>query len=163
MNNNPEQIKRIMCVCLGNSDRSPVMAAVLTWMLQNAGIKDVVVHSAGVTDSAKSGARAGIFGIRAAKLLGLDISGHKRQHVSTLLAALPAGEDYDLYVCVNDDVAGKLMEEFTDPSSLMPKMYNAQIPNPWPVQFDADYEPTMKAILSQMFIVIARYFPTDRR
>ena len=141
-------MKNILCVCLGNSDRSPVMAAVLGMFLKTAG-HDVVCESAGVEKSAMSGA-AGKYGITAAKRIGLDISSHQRRHVSTLNLS-----DYDLIICASDEIAGKVIEAGAD----MKKVYNAQITNPWPVQFQEDYDPTMANILTAMYRVITRYFP----
>ena len=140
---------KILCVCLGNSDRSPVMAAVLEMFLKNAG-RDVTCESAGVEKSAMSGS-AGKYGITAAKRIGLDISGHQRRHVSALNL-----DDYDLFICASDEIAGKLIEAGVD----MKKVYNAQVTNPWPVQFQEDYDLTMANILTAMYRVVTRYFIT---
>ena len=141
-------IKKVLCVCIGNSDRSPVMAAVLGMFLKDAG-HDVVCESAGISDSARTG-KAAPYGLTAAKKIGLDLSSHARQHISAVDL-----KSYDLIVCASDEIAGTVIEAGAD----MKKVYNASITNPWPVQFQEDYDAQcMPAILSGMFRVVCRYF-----
>jgi len=141
--------KNLLCVCLGNSDRSPVMASVLQMFLQNAG-HDVSCASAGVEDTARSGAAAS-FGIAAAKRIGLDISGHHKRHIDTV-----GLKNFDLIICASDEVAGKVIAAGADKG----KVYNAQIPNPWPVQFQEDFDAQcMPVILASMYRIVCRYFP----
>ena len=140
--------KKVLCVCLGNSDRSPVMAGVLGLMLRSTS-PDVACESAGTAESARTGTAAK-FGLAAAKKLGLDLSGHKRRHVDTLNL-----KSYDLIVCASDEIAGAIIQAGAE----MGKVYNAQIPNPWPVQFQEDFDAqTMPLILAGMYRVITRYF-----
>jgi len=47
-------MKKVLCVCLGNSDRSPVMAAVLGMYLKSAG-HETEVQSAGTLEFCKKG------------------------------------------------------------------------------------------------------------
>jgi len=129
------------------------MAAVLKIYLKNAGY-DVVVESAGVLESAKQDGGASKFAIVAASVIGLDVSCHKRRHINSLNL-----DDYDLFVCATDEIAFKLVEAGVDRN----KMFNAHVKNPWPLQFQQDYEPTMIAILGAMYKVVARYFPARRR
>jgi len=126
------------------------MAAVLHMYLTSAGYTDVIVESAGVGDYAKTGGKPAPFGVAAAKFLGLHIGGHTRRHVETLKL-----DDYDLFVCAADDVARELLKFCGDRS----RMFNANVANPFPVQFQQDYEPCMIAILGGMYRVVARYFP----
>ena len=142
-------MKKILCVCIGNGDRSPVLAAVLGMMLKSAG-HDVVCESAGIGDSAKKGGAAK-FGIVAAKRIGLDISCHTRRHVGDLDLA-----SYDLVVCVSDEIAAKMMAFWVP----MSKVYTAPIANPWPVQFQQDFdEQAVPAILAAAYRIVTRYFP----
>jgi len=136
---------RVLCVCIGNSDRSPVMAAVLEKFSNNK----IVCESAGIGETARNG-KAAAYGIAAASKIGLDISGHSRRHISTVDLG-----SYDLIICASDEIAAKVIEAGAD----MRKVYNAQIPNPWPVQFQEDYDAqTMPTILAGMYRVICRYF-----
>lgn len=140
-------IKRVLCVCVGNSDRSPMMAAVLGMFLKNAG-RVVVCESAGTGPTAAKGTTTP-FAIRAAQRIGLDISQHVRRRTTDL--DLKA---YDLIVCANDQIAGEIIEA----GAPMKNVYNVQVPNPWPVQFEADYHGTVEAIMAAMYRVIVRYF-----
>jgi len=142
-------INRVLCVCLGNSDRSPVMAAVLQMYLKNAGHK-VSCCSAGVSETGTKKGGASLYAITAMKRLGIDLTEHRRQHVTQLDL-----NDYDLFVVVNDQVAGQLLEYGVD----MGKMFNAQITNPWPCQFQEDYDGTARQIMAMMYMVVSRYFP----
>ncbi|MBI2097746.1 MAG: hypothetical protein HYT46_02330 [Candidatus Vogelbacteria bacterium] len=143
-------IQKILCVCIGNSDRSPVMAAVLEMFLRNAG-HEVDCFSAGVGENAsrtKHGTAAP-FAVTAAKRIGLDISSHERERITEI----PLG-DYDLIVCASDEIAAQVMEAGGE----MKKIYNAQITNPWPCQFQEDYDGTFAQILTAMYRVVTRYF-----
>lgn len=143
-------MKKILCVCLGNSDRSPVMAAVLAMYLKNAG-HDVVVESAGVSEHVEVGASAAPFGVQVIKRLGLDISGHTRRRTTALNL-----NEYDLFVCATDEIAGEL---FLSQGVSKSKLHNAQVTNPWPVQFAEQYEVTFEQILVSMARVMKYYFP----
>ena len=141
-------MKNILCVCIGNSDRSPLMAAVLQMFLKNAG-HDVNCESAGVGETAAKGTAAP-FGVAAGKRIGLDFSGHQRRITSSLDL-----KQYDLIVCASDEIAGKVIEQGAD----LKKVYNAQVPNPWPVQFQQDFDSvTVPVILSAMYRIVAHYF-----
>lgn len=142
-------IKRVLCVCIGNGDRSPVMAAVLgLYLRQNPG-HEVICESAGIGEHVAEGSGAAEFAVIAAKRIGLDISGHSRRRVASLNLV-----EYDLIICVSDEIAGQMVGMGVD----LNKIYNAQVPNPWPVHFEQDYEGTMTTILGAMYKVVARYF-----
>ncbi len=126
------------------------MAAVLGMFLKNTG-HNVVCESGGIGESARGGF-ASPFGIAAARRIGLDISRHQRRHVDSVSLM-----EYDLIVCADDDIAGRIVEKGVD----VKKVYNAQVINPWPVHFEQDYETTMVAILGSMYKIIARYFPQE--
>lgn len=140
---------RVLCVCLGNSDRSPLMAAALKKLLEGTDNDDVVCESAGVGESASRGGRAAPFAIAAAKRIGIDLSSHTRRHIVSLDLT-----SYDLIVCASDEIAGLIIAAGAD----LKKVYNAQITNPWPVQFEVDFERTVEAILGAMYRVVCRYF-----
>lgn len=141
-------MKNVLCVCMGNSDRSPVLAALLALFLKNAG-HPVICESAGIHDSAKIG-KAAPFGLAAAKRLGLDLSGHARRHISELDL-----KSYDLIVTMSDFIAEAVIVAGAD----MKKVYNAQVENPWPVQFQEDYDNVcMPALLSAAYRIIRHYF-----
>lgn len=139
---------KVLCVCIGNSDRSPVMAAVLQLFLRNGG-HDVICESAGVGENAAKGGGATPFAVAAAKRIGLDISGHTKRHISSLDLT-----HYLLIVCASDEIAAQVIKAGGD----MGKVYNAQITNPWPCKFQVDYDGTFEQSLSAMYRVVARYF-----
>jgi protein-tyrosine-phosphatase len=144
------EIEQVLCVCKGNSDRSPMMAGVLQKYLNRAGFSRVLCDSAGVLEIAAKGGSASPFGIFAAKRIGINISNHQRRQVSPQML-----EHYDLFVAVDTEVGGLLVTEFgVDPK----KIYNAEVPNPWPVNFQADFDRTAETIMSAMYRVVARYF-----
>lgn len=146
-------MKKILCVCIGNNDRSPVMAAVLGMFLKNAGHGEVTVESAGIGQGAATSTPVGQFGVTAALRLGLDISGHIKRHVNNIVLDVN-----DLFVTADDKIA----EELITRGVPVRRIYNAMVPNPWPCQFQEDYDRvTMPAILDSMYRVVSRYFPPE--
>lgn len=142
-------MKHVLCVCIGNSDRSPLMAGVLEMYLRNAGKADVICESAGVGPSAGSGGTASKFAVAAAKNIGIDLSEHQRRQTTEIDLS-----QYDLIVCATPDIAAMVIEHGAE----MRKVYNAQIDNPWPVQFKEEFESTFEKVLGRMGIVVQRYF-----
>ena len=160
-------IKKVLCVCKGNGDRSPMMAAVLRMYLEQSfklvgqmskaklerGLKEAVLcESAGMLEIANKGGGASPPMIEAAKRIGIDLSSHKRRWVNSLNI-----NDYDLFVCVDDDVAAYVIGLGTD----IKKVCNAEISNPWPSQFPRDFDDTVERIMGAMFRVITRYFSSE--
>lgn len=143
-------VRKVLCVCKGNGDRSPLMAAVLKMYLKNAGLADVVCESAGVLEAAtKGGGPAPEFAVVAAKRIGIDLSGHRKHQLDPRTIG-----DYDLFVCVDEEVAARVLEA----GAKMQNIYNAQIGNPWPCQFQEDYDQTAERIMAAMYRVVIRYF-----
>lgn len=144
--------KKLLCICKGNSDRSPLMAAILQMYLKNAGITDVTVESAGILDVAANGGCASPYMIKVAETIGIDLSDHcKRQATPELLA-----DDYDLFVVVDDFVAEEVLNRIG--FDKIKQIYNADIHNPWPSQHLETYQVTAKRILAAMFDVMRLYF-----
>jgi protein-tyrosine-phosphatase len=69
-----QQTINILIVCTGNTCRSPMAAGILKSLLKDKGLDNIKVSSAGV--GAHNGMPATPFAIEAAKLWGVDISGH---------------------------------------------------------------------------------------
>ena len=90
-------VKRILFVCAGNTCRSPMAEAMTNDMLA----PEVEAESAGV--SARSRGAANKHAIEVMKQSGLDISGHKPRHVSSLSLG-----DFDLIVALDAAVAEQL-------------------------------------------------------
>lgn len=98
------QVTNILCVCLGNGDRSPFMAALLKQMLDNQGIRNVPVESAGVMEGMKEGGQAPLLSVQAAPTYGIDLSTHKKRHVSSLNLA-----DFDLLIAADKETQACLL------------------------------------------------------
>lgn len=146
---NPSKPCKILCVCRGNADRSPAMAAILDLFLTRAGA-NVICDSAGLTENAANGGPAPQHVVTAGRRIGIDLSRHRRKHISSLPLS-----SYDLIITVDDDVAAAVVK-----AGVLPEMiYNANIPNPWPVQFQEDYDQTFGLILATMYRVVSRYYP----
>jgi protein-tyrosine-phosphatase len=144
-----EMPKKVLCVCKGNSDRSPMMAAVLAMYIANAGKGQVVVESAGILEVADQGKAASPILLTAGKRIGIDFSDHRSTWIEKLDLA-----QYDLVVVVDDDVAARVMELGVPYSQVC----NAVVPNPWPCHFQDDYQGTAERIMSAMYHVVTRYF-----
>lgn len=86
------RVKKILCVCYGNTCRSPMFQALLSQELKSRGV-EAVVESAGLI--AKVGFPANEKAIICMKERGLDITNHKSRRVSDL--DLPT---YDNVFCI---------------------------------------------------------------
>ena len=152
-------IKKVLCVCKGNGDRSPMMAGVLdmylTYPLMSlAGSSKVQCKSAGILEIAKNGGGASPLMIKAASRIGIDLSSHKRRWVDSLDNI----NDYDLFICVDDEVADHLITKL---GVDIKKVCNVQISNAWPSQFQRDLNDTAERIMGAMFRVVTRYFSSE--
>lgn len=141
--------RKILCVCVGNADRSPAMATILQMYLHCNGLS-TICESAGLSPNADKGGPAPEHVRTACQRIGINMSNHKRRHIKSVNLG-----EFDLIITVNDEVAAKVIEAGAD----VKKVYNANIPNPWPVQFQDDYDQTFALILGAMYRVVSRYFP----
>lgn len=143
-------MKRILCVCKGNSERSPQMNAYLEMFLKQAGFNDFVIHSAGIIESIKTeGGGASSFAQKAAGRIGIDLSTHRRTHIDDLDLQF-----YDLVVCAENEVASVVYGHGVD----IKKICNINVVDPWPSQFQEDHDQTTELLLGAMYRVIKRYF-----
>lgn len=140
---------KILCVCFENNDRSPVMASVLNMYLKSAGHNAVVCESAGINNDAQ-GDGAAPFSMVAARRLGLELRGHKKKNVREFDLT-----QYDLIIVVDDIVAGVLVDKHAVSAN---KIFNAQIANAWPCQFQEQFDATMESIMIMMYRIIKLYF-----
>lgn len=148
------RINRVLCVCKGNGDRSPMMAAVLQMYLENT----VVIgtrppcESAGILEVADKGGGASPLMVKAAERIGIHLSSHKRRWVNRLDI-----NAYDLIVCVDDEVAAYVINLGAN----IKNVCNAEISNPWPSRFQRDLDDTAERIMGAMFRVVTRYFSPE--
>jgi len=150
-------ITRVLCVCKGNGDRSPMMSGVLQMLLDRITPSGSRIHceSAGILEIANSGGGASSFMVKIADRIGIDLSKHKRRWINKLRGC-PLSE-YGLFVCVDEEVAAYVMDLGVD----IKKICNAQISNPWPSQFQQDFDDTAEIIMGAMFRVVTRHFSSE--
>lgn len=98
---------RFAAVCVGNHDRSPLIAPLLAAACRDAGI-DAEIESFGIHESIlenpHKGASANSRAV--AKEFGGDIEGHIRRHLSQVQLS-----QYDGFMVVSGEVAQKLFEQ----------------------------------------------------
>lgn len=142
---------KALCVCKGNSDRSPMMEAVLRRYLRDVGLNHVEVESAGILDYTAKGGPASSYIIKSAARVGIDLSVHNKRCIKQV-----ADNAYDLYVVVDSEVAEAVLNIVG--WDKIGKVFNAEVHNPWPSTWQKDYDETAKRILAAMFEVMVRYF-----
>lgn len=140
---------KVLCVCKGNSDRSPLMARVLQKFLHDGGQANISCESAGILDVSAQGNPASALLLKAGCLLGLDFSDHRTRWINDI----PLNE-FDWFVCVDEHVAAEVIARGASHA----KVINANVPNPWPIHKWIEYRPTVTRILAAMFEVIDNYF-----
>lgn len=118
----------ILCICTANICRSPVAAALLRQRLQERGLTDWVVRSAGTWVQEKRGASQ--YSVELMTEQGLDITGHQAEMVDRQLL-----RDADLVLCMETGHAEALRVEFPGSadkiflmSEMLGKKYNINDP-----------------------------------
>lgn len=106
---------KIICVCLYNACRSPIIERVLKKNLEERGKKEIV-ESAGLVEAAREGSPASDKSIIAMKNIGIDISGHRSRYLGDL-----DWKDATYFVVPREKEKKKLKELF------LGKGYNSQI------------------------------------
>lgn len=142
----------VLCVCLGNSDRSPFMKAFLEQMLRNQGTTGVNVESAGVSEHAKKGGPAPAIACRLAATYGLDLSGHDRRHVdSTGLGS------FDLIIAAEKEVQGAIVghPEYNGQEIICLELHGAA--NAWMVQNPAKVAAMVHTISDALYREVISY------
>ncbi len=89
---------KVLCVCVGNRSRSPMMQVLLQQHLGDA----FVVESAGVWREA-AGAKANARSVMVMGERGIDLKGHIGRWVEDVRLA-----DYSHVICVDEQVAGSV-------------------------------------------------------
>lgn len=91
--------RRILCVCFGNTCRSPMLQALLSRSLPREKFN---IESAGLAD--RSGAPASVHAIECMREKGLDITDHQSRKASDLDLA-----SYDHIYCVEEVLSQQLI------------------------------------------------------
>jgi protein-tyrosine-phosphatase len=122
--------QRILCVCFGNSCRSPMMQALLQVALLGVG-SDAVVESAGIAEKDPTPASDNAKAVMAER--GLDLSGHRSRQVKDLDLG-----SYSAFYVVDDKIGGHLLDLGVPAEKI--SIINAGaggVPNPWEKGIDA--------------------------
>lgn len=119
-------MKKVLCVCLGNTCRSPMMAALLQRELGD----EFQVESAGTNRKAREGEEANIFSVLCMDSRGVNIFHHRSRFVGDLNLA-----EYSHVVCVDhftaDSVEDHASFDGADCIIIVPNQDGGGIPNPW--------------------------------
>jgi protein-tyrosine phosphatase len=118
--------KKILCVCLGNTCRSPMVEALLRRKFKQMNLDHIVVESAGLVEGAKEGKPANPKSIQAMKDMGVDITTHKSSWVN----------DHDLseyahIFTVGKGEAERLNQMVSGDTQIHIVNGNDELPNPW--------------------------------
>jgi len=134
--------KKILCVCFGNTCRSPMFRALLIQELRG---KEVEVESAGLAD--RFGVPASQHAVECMRERGLDITDHRSQRASDLdLTA------YDHIYCVEEVLAHQL----TALGAPREKVEVVEITNPYGK--DLETYRACAEVISRLAITIASEF-----
>jgi len=136
-----------------------MMAAVLQMYLDRITQSGSRIHceSAGMLEIADTGGPASSFTIKTANRIGIDLSKHERRWIAQLNNSCRPLDEYDLFVCVDEEVAAHVLSLGIN----IKRICNAQVSNPWPSQFQEDYDHTAERIMGAMFRVVTRYFSSE--
>lgn len=129
---------RILCVCTGNTCRSPMLAVLLDAALRRRGVQ-AIVEGAGTAADPGSPASAGA--IAAMTRRGLDLSGHRSRALASLdLAA------YDRFYAVSSRHAACIRGLGVPPGRIaVVAADSGGVPDPWGGD-DAAYEKTAQSL-----------------
>jgi len=125
--------KRVLVACIGNTERSPLLAALIKeWVTGND--YEVHVESVGVGESALLGGCTSDEAITAAKRMNIDLSKHERRHVSAV-----DPKSFDAIVCADASVVNAMVDLKVPKNKLWPAGIDGD-KNLWPVHCLEDYE-----------------------
>ncbi len=127
-----KKVISILCVCAGNTCRSPIMAALLQREFAVSGI-DIDVQSVGI--SQVRGAPASTSTIQVMKSRSFDLSKHR----SECIDYIPTKQlnDFTFIIVVNDEIKQKLLTSYyVDPRICLSLNPEIGIPNPNPRRYE---------------------------
>lgn len=140
-------MEKVLCVCLGNISRSPMMQAVLQQQLGDA----FQVESAGAGEGL-AGRPANHRSVACLRERGIDLSGH----VSRWIGDLDLGQ-FRWIVCVSEDEADKVRSALgaAPATVLVANAHKGGIPDPYELGLEGYRE--CLALLDQVMPDVARH------
>lgn len=147
-------IKKALCICYGNTCRSPMLEVLLNKILRDKGCENIQVESAGVGIPAIGKNPANSHAITCMAERRLDLSDHRSRRVDSLDL-----KEYDLIICVSRKEADMLK---TFGVSKATKIIVANddkdgIPNPWQKGLGA-YQECAKILEQVAKDIVETYF-----
>lgn len=119
-------MKRVLCLCKGNTCRSPMMERMLRHELEKQGIADIFVESAGLLESA-AGQPMARFSMNELRQRGINCAGHTSRYVGAIDLA-----SFDIVLTVGEDEAHEISSYLDCPNKVVTlNEGNGGIPNPW--------------------------------
>lgn len=112
---------KILFVCQGNTCRSPMAKGLALHYFENS-TRNLLVESAGISDSSKKHNKATPEAITEMKKRGFDLSAHRSQHVSKLR------DHYDFVITMTPSILGYLQKNYPD---LGTKYIAWNVPDPY--------------------------------
>lgn len=146
-------IRRILCVCFGNSCRSPMLQVLLQAALQKQRRGDVLVESAGVDEVASTHQPASEHAIACMDERGLELRNHRSRRVSEI-----ALTGYDL-ILVMDSAHIPQLKGFGVPETTAFAVVNEEhggVPNPYQKGLEA-YQETAKVLEEVASEIVRKY------
>ncbi|MBA2481404.1 MAG: low molecular weight protein arginine phosphatase [Planctomycetes bacterium] len=145
---------KVLCVCTGNTCRSPMLMTLIASACAKASRTGVVVESAGTSAVAGEAASGGA--IRAMRRRGLSLDAHRSRGVQSLSVS-----DFDRVLCMSSNHAA-YMRSLGIPASKL-EVVNAEaggVPDPFGGP-DSAYEQTAAALESFAQEFCSRAHPVD--
>lgn len=142
---------RILCVCKGNTCRSPMMEGMLTNLLRKSGINNVKVESAGTIEG-KNGRPINEKSAAALERRGINLSSHSSKFVGDLPL-----HTYNTILCVGEEEASFVLSITNHESVIVLSEDKGGIPNPYQQSAEV-YEDTAKAIESGLVDLLDKIF-----
>jgi len=142
-------MSRILCVCTGNTCRSPMLAALLSAELKRRGTTSVTVESAGTNATAGQMATEGARRVIARR--GLDLRAHRARDLVEVGTA-----SFDRFLCMTSGHAAFVRSLGVPPQKI--EVVNAErggVPDPFGGT-DQDYESTAQVLESYSLDVSPR-------
>ncbi len=147
-------IKKVLCVCYGNTCRSPMLEVLLNKILLDKGCENIQVESAGVGIPAAGNNPANDHAITCMTERRLDLHDHRSRRANSLNL-----KEYDLIICVSKKEADQVK---TLGVSKATKVIVANddkdgIPNPWQKGLGA-YQECAKILEQVAKEIVETYF-----